>query len=266
MFKRIMLVVIIMVSGLLTGYYSQPVYNIIWSGIEKIPGVFKDAEDHKGRAGNAEENTDKYIPAEEAVSAVKNIPWVNNLIRVSELDGTELIFEIECEPSDDCPIWLVEVTERFPDRVPETKYFQVAAESGRALDVQEKDLIISGISLGMTRDKVKEAAGSPKKTWRKWDNLVRQTLRTDTYTGMEVVYDKNDVVVKVAASEQGFSGPGGVEVGDSKQDIIRKLGKAGSVQTNLWTYTVLDKDCKLFLDINGECRVTVVTICSGLLD
>jgi hypothetical protein len=265
--KRIMLVLAVMISGLLTGYYSEPVYDLLWSGGERMPSGLAGAEGQKDGGGNADESTPKYISAEEAVSAVKNLPWVNNLIRVSELDGTTLTFEIDREPSNDYPVWLVEVTERYPDRVPETRYFQVEAESGRALDIQEKDLKISGIGLDMTRNQAKEAGGSPQKTKRKWDNRVQQTLRTDSYDGMEIIFDKNGVVVKVTASDRGCPGPGGVEVGDSREDVLRKLGKAGTVQTNLWTYYLVDKqDYKLLLDINGEGRVTAVTISSGLLD
>ncbi len=267
MLKRIMLVLVIMISGLLTGYYSEPVYELIWSGRERTPAGLAGAEGQKDRAGSTDDNTRKYVTAEEAVSAVKNVPWVNNLIRVSELDGTTLTFEIDREPSDDYPVWLIEVTERYPDRVPETKYFQVEAESGRALDIQEKDMKISGIGLDMTRNQAKEAGGSPQKTRRKWDNRVQQTLRTDSYEGMEVIYDKNSVVVRVTASEKDCPGPGGIVVGDSREEVIRKLGKAGAVSTNLWTYTLMDKkDYRLLLDINGEGRVTAVTISSGLLD
>ncbi len=267
MLKRIILLLVVMVSGLLTGYYSEPVYDFIWSGREVTPAGSVGVEGRKDGAGSAGETSPGYISAEEAVSAVKKISWVDNLIRVSELDGTTLAFETDREPAADYPIWLVEVTERFPDRVPETRYFQVDAGSGRVLDVQEKDLKISGIGLGMTRNEVKETAGSPGRTKRKWDNGVRQTLRTDSYEGMEVVYDKDDIVVRVAATDQGLPGPGGVEVYDSREDVLRKLGKAGTVQTNMLIYPVLGQEnYKLFLDFNGEGRVTAVTISSGLLD
>lgn len=253
--------------GVLTGYFSGPLYGLIWDGRDGWLSGFSSEETAASKGSSNDKGNQKrddYVPGEAALDAVRTFSPVKNLIRVSELDGTILLFETDGQPSEAYPVWLVEVKEHHPDKIPTTMYFQVSALTGNVLDLLEEGLKTAGISLTMTRSEVLEVHGNPDKTRKEYDRKLKQTLRTDSYEGLEVIFDNKGRVITVTVSGAGFKGPREVRVGDSKRDVLKKLGKAQMSGPNSMVYIPVDnKSLRFSLRFDSEDRVSELSIGSG---
>ena len=256
--KRVGLVVGVIIAGLVTGYFSSPIRNFIFNpGISK-PGIVSAQK-------TVEDGTDTaapdFISKEDAIGAVKNLPAVSRLVRVSELDGTQLVFAADQEPTDEYPVWLVEVKESRPDKLPETIYYQVDAVSGGVLDFREDELQISGLGLGMTRKEVELKQGKPSKNKKLFDKTLQQNVRVYSYPGLEVVFGSKGSVIKITASQPDYTGPKGVKTGDIKKDVIRTLGKAGTAQSDRLAYSFgEDKNLLFVVKFSNDSKVSEISI------
>lgn len=253
MLKKIIIVVAVIIAGLVTGYYSQPIYNLVWpGGSTKTLGFANDKRVPGTENGGVTQKAPQYISEGDAISAVKDLPLMNKL---SELEGTKLVFAADQQPTDDYPVWTVEVKQRHTDKVPATMYFQVDALSGKVLELQKDDMKISGIGLLMTKKEVKKIQGRAPKSRSVFDRTLRQNVRIDSYAGLEILFDSRSKVIRVTVTNADYLGPRGIKVGDSKKDIIRLFGKAHTAPTNLLIYSPVDDDGMNFtvkLDDSGQ--------------
>ena len=263
MLNKVIVVVAVIVLGLLTGYYSKPIYNMVWS-----TGTLKDAAPDKVKkeaigvkAGNGQGLSGENISESDAVNTVKTFPLVARLIRVSELDGTQLEFVAEQGPTDKFPVWLVEVKQRHSDKIPDTLYFQVDAATGMVLDIEKHDLKISGLSLSMTRTEAGKIQGKAESSKKKLDQTLGQNVRIDSYDGLEVVYNSKGLIIRVTATKNAYRGPKGIKTGYTKEDVIRLLGKARSAPTGQLTYSPIeDPSVLLHIRMDSEHKVTELSI------
>lgn len=238
--KRIILYLIVIIAGLVSGFFSRPLYGFIWQdGRDSVAVMQKSPASPQGSA--AGDVSERYISEGEAITAAKQFPPVKAKIR-TDFGGTQLKFEIEQEPSGEYPIWLVEVTERFPDKIPVTGYVQVDAVSGRVLDLQFNDMKVAEIGLAAERRDVLKKLGKPQKSRKVYDKTRRQTLRVDTFPGIEIVCTEQGAVVKVTADLHEFAGPRGIKAGDPKSEVIRTFGKAATALTDLLEYRPVDNN------------------------
>jgi len=259
--KKIILLLVIIVTGLLIGYYSETIYSFIWPDNGYLTAGEKQGKDK----GSVPESN--FITGEEAVDRVKNLPYLRNLARVSELDETQLSFETDREPSEDYPIWLILVKERHPDKIPDISYYQVDAVSGNVLNLDEESLKIEGAGLGMTRQEARDIIGKPKNTKRAYDQVLKEYFRTDTYQGMIIIYDGDNKIVKITVSEPGISGLGRVEVADSRKDVIKKLGISRIARIDALIYNPIgNKEIEYLVAFDSEDRVKEITVQSVLTD
>jgi len=266
MLKRVILVLAVIVAGFLTGYYSEAIYDLIWpeKGLQAVgPGSVKKSSDTGENKSITGQSSD-YISKGDAINAVKNFPVVEKLARVSELDGTQLIFEVDQEPTEEFPVWLVEIKERHPDKIPESRYFQVDAVTGKVLDLQTDELEISGIGLFMTKREVEAALGRPPKSSRVYDKDMKQTVRVSDYKGLEIVFDSKGGIIRLTADDPEHTGPRGIKVGDSKKDAIRMFGKAGGVPTKALVYNPAgDEQVKFSIKLDSDDKIVEVSIENG---
>jgi len=234
--RRTLLYLSVIIVGLICGFFSEPLYGLMWDrGVSDAAGV----QNHPPEETPSQQN-EAYISEGEAVTAVKNFSPVREELKAAESGGAKLSFVADQEPTTDLPIWLVEIKERYPDRVPASRYIQVDAVTGKILDMQYNDLQIAGINLTANRRDMSKSLGKPKTSKRFYDNIRRQTLRRETYNGIEIVYDSQGDVFKVTSNQPGHLGPRGVKVGDSKEDVVKMLGKATTAFTDLLEYRPLD--------------------------
>lgn len=249
--KRLILICVVITAGLVTGYFSSTIYNLIWPARAPEPAVLSALK----------ENQSSFISGNEAIKAVKDLPSVKKLIEASELEGSQLVFAVEQEPTDEYPIWLIRVEEISRSGAAETRYFQIEAESGRVLDFQTEDLHISGIKLSMTRAEVEVIQGKPRKINKLFDIAMNQTIRIYNYPGLEVMFDGKGKVAKVTASKPEYEGPKGVKIGDSQKDIIKVFGKARISRTNLLVYSSPDDETIQFIvRLDNDNNVSEISI------
>ncbi len=261
MLRRVILVLAVIFAGLSTGYYSEPLYDFIWPEKETKIG-----------SGNFDKSPEKGLPAQseqliskgDAINSVKNFPAVEKLEKVSELDGTQLIFEADQEPTQDFPVWVLEIKERHPDKLPESSYFQVDAVTGKVLNLIMDELKISGTGLSITRKEVEEVLGRPEKSDRVYDRDMKQTVRISSYNGLKVIYDSNGRTVRLTVDNPEHPGPRGIKVGDSKTEAIRMFGKAAQAPTGFLIYNVEDdRQASLVIKLGDNERIVQITIQAG---
>lgn len=236
MLRRTLLYLSVIIVGLICGFFSEPLYGIIWD--QNTTGVVQ-------KPSASSENTsiqqkEAYITEGEAVTAVKNLSPIREELKAAQSGGAKLTFVADQEPTDDFPIWLVEIKKRYPDKVPEARYIQVDAVTGRVLDLQYNDLQIAGVNLTTNRREVVKTLGRPLTSKKFYDKIRRQTMRRETFKGLEVVYNSRGDVVKITFNRPDYPGPRGVKTGDAKADVVKMFGKAATAMTDLLEYRPLD--------------------------
>lgn len=244
--KKVLLIGSVIIAGLLAGYFSTPIYNLIWRPEVPKPAVVNRSDPGPAEPGGRETGNE-YISKEAAVSAVKDFSPIETAIGLAKQNNFQLSFSADQEPDDTYPVWLVEVKEIHPERVPTVRYFQVDAVTGKVLDLQQEELKISGIGLGMSRRETASIQGKPIKTKRTYDQNRKQNIRIDSYPGLDIAFNPKEEVVKVTASRLEHRGPRGVKKGDSKEEVIKLLGRAGTVLTDLLEYRPVDGTATWFV-------------------
>lgn len=263
MLKKTLLVVAVIVVGLVLGYYYRPIYAFVWSdGVANTVGLLKmDKEPEANSNSAAASSSAQYISADQAIAAVKALPFVNTLSRVSELERSSIDITTEQNPTAAYPVWLVEVKQRYSEKVPETMYVQVDAVSGEVLDLQKDELKLAGITLSMTRQEVLDILGRAPKTKKAFDKDLGQNVRTDTYEGLAISYNNKSRVIRIKATGEERQGPRKVKIGDIKKEIISRFGKADSAPTNLLIYDPIDeKNMQLVIKFNDEGKAEEMVI------
>lgn len=239
MIKKALVFVIVIILGFGFGYFSTPIYNFLWtaqSGEVKMADIKIGELSPNAETGNMSP-AEQYISESRAINAVKDLPFIIELLDAGNLD-----FAVEQKPSEAYPVWLVEVKKNYSDKIPEIKYVQVDAVSGNVLDLSKNEMQISGVSLTMTRQDVEKVQGKTRKTKKLFDKAFGQTVRIDNYDGLEVIYNTKGLVIKVNSLKSDFAGPKGIKTGDAKERVLQLLGRARTGPASLLTYFPLDDE------------------------
>lgn len=240
MLKKTLFLVIVIVFGFGVGYFSTPIYNFIWldEGGSKLK--MSDIKiDGPPKADNVSQS-EQYISESRAINAVKGLPFI-----VKSQDAADMVFAVEQKPTEGYPVWLVEVKQTYPDKIPDIMYVQVDAVSGNVLDLSKAEMNISGVGLNMTRREVEKVQGKTRKTKKLFDEALGQNVRIDNYDGLEIIYNAKGRVIKVSTQKSDFAGPKGVKTGDTKQRVLQLLGKGRTGPVSMLTYFPLDDENQL---------------------
>lgn len=261
--KRSLVWVIVIVFGFGAGYFSTPIYDFIWPsedvGRVKLTDIKID-----GSPQAETENVsppEQYVSESKAINAVKGLPFL-----VKSQDAANMNFTVEQKPSPAYPVWLVEVKQTYSDKIPDIMYVQVDAVSGNVLDLSKEEMQISGVGLGMTRREVEKAQGKTRKTKRVFDQDLGQNVRIDNYDGLEITYNAKSRVIKVNALNSAFAGPKGVKIDDTKERVLKLLGRGRTGPASMLAYFPLDDENQQLivrLENNNVCELSLQNARAG---
>lgn len=269
--KWVIIVLAVATSGLVAGYFSQPLYEDFLTPTAAKPrkstAVSKASPQNNTQVPHLNSNSldsvapKAFISAEKAISAVKSLPLVQEQVSESENRGTILIFKADQQPSGDYPVWHIEVKETYPDQVPDISIYKVEAFSGNILDLKNDELKIAGLELKLAKWEVTKSQGKQFKSKFLYDQILKLRAEIYDYNGLQVVFDSRHKVGLLKASSPAFQGPRGIKVGAFKKDIIKTLGKANIAQSNLLIYNSLeDNNIRFAVKLDNQDIVTEMTV------
>lgn len=234
MLNKVLVYLVVIIFGFASGFFSAPIYNFIWPDQGKVKLVDIKIDEPDGSVGNLDQGV-QYIPANRAIAAVKELPLI-----LKSQDAENMEFTIEQKPGKEYPVWLVEVKATYSDKIPDIMYVQVDAISGKVLDLTKAEMKIAGVNLTMTRGEAEKVLGKKRKTKKVFDQNLGQSVRIDDYDGLEIKYDSKGLVIQINAVKADFLSPKGVKVGDTKEQVLRVLGRGRTGPASLLTYLPLD--------------------------
>jgi hypothetical protein len=264
LYKRAIIIVVVVISGFMIGYFSNTIYNFIWNIKDSTSsGLAVLSRNQQSQSARPEDKSGEtsFVSEGDAIDVVKKLSFVERITRVAELDGSKVSFSTDQEPTAENPVWMVEFREDHPDKVPDILYFQVDAVSGKILELTSEELKISGIFLDMTRREVDEIQGRPEKNRKTYDKELKMNIRTYDYPGLEIVFDNKGKVIKIKIFGSDVAGPRGIKVGAAKANIIKLFGKARLVGADFLQYSSMDdKNISLTFKVNNNNTIEEMTL------
>lgn len=260
--KKVIVMVLVIVAGFLSGYFSGPAEHFI-SNLEfpefKLSKISWFSEERKSNKENRQDASDSLTAAVEgaitgdaAVNSVKALPAVKQIISSAASQGCQVIFRADQPPTEEYPVWLVELRQIYPNQIPDILFIKVDSFSGKVLDIQTEELQIAGFKLSSP---LPSGSGAGRLQYKNiYNKSLKRNVRIEKYKGFEVESDrKNKEVIRITVTKDEVQGPRGLVVGAEVGDVIKKFGKANIAQEDLLIFNALDnKHIQLHIKIIGE--------------